>query len=355
MHYRTSRWSSRISATRCTTARWPWATPGSNRSCRRSCSSRTPSSSSSSTRERRTSAEEAMSRRSRSEPLCALVRATTGSRAIAGCCGRSRTPGAFRVRAAQPASRRSPPSGSESRLGVAGRKLVEPRDRVWTPARAKPARALCGAAESAPEGNAASAWNFSGPMLAALASAVAARDPYTAAHAAHVTFLAGRLAAAVSDSILQKPGPLDARDPHPSRRGRAADRAGRASQRRAAVRPLPPRAVGGRRLSDRLRRRRDPRGGAPALGRGRLRRDDLDTPLSSCAAGDASPRRDRALRGLAVRSVDRGGFPCCLGRRCLGPVSSLTAALARPAAVVRVQELDLVLVAWAVGLVPEWE
>jgi len=49
-------------------------------------------------------------------------------------------------------------------------------------------------------------------MLAALASAVAARDPYTAAHAAHVIFLAGRLAAAVSDSILQKPGPLDARE-----------------------------------------------------------------------------------------------------------------------------------------------
>jgi len=86
------------------------------------------------------------------------------------------------------------------------------------------------------EGNVASAWNFSGPMLAALASALAARDPYTAAHAAHVTFLAGRLAAwldweeqrlralhvgaplhdigkvAVSDAILQKPGPLDARE-----------------------------------------------------------------------------------------------------------------------------------------------
>jgi HD-GYP domain-containing protein (c-di-GMP phosphodiesterase class II) len=73
-------------------------------------------------------------------------------------------------------------------------------------------------------------------MLAALASALAARDPYTAAHAARVTFLASRLAAwldwdeqrllalpvgaplhdigkvAVSDSILRKPGPLDARE-----------------------------------------------------------------------------------------------------------------------------------------------
>ena len=73
-------------------------------------------------------------------------------------------------------------------------------------------------------------------MLAALASALAARDPDTAAHATRVTVLAGRLATwldwdelrvralhvgaplhdigkvAISDSILQKPGPLDARE-----------------------------------------------------------------------------------------------------------------------------------------------
>jgi HD-GYP domain-containing protein (c-di-GMP phosphodiesterase class II) len=73
-------------------------------------------------------------------------------------------------------------------------------------------------------------------MLAELASALAARDPSTAAHCARVTFLAGRLAAwlgwdvtrlralevgvplhdigkvTISDAILRKRGPLDARE-----------------------------------------------------------------------------------------------------------------------------------------------
>jgi putative two-component system response regulator len=73
-------------------------------------------------------------------------------------------------------------------------------------------------------------------MLADLASALAARDPSTAAHCVRVTFLAGRLAVwlgwddlrlralkvgvplhdigkvTISDAILRKPGPLDPRE-----------------------------------------------------------------------------------------------------------------------------------------------
>src|SRR5207247_7264579 len=121
-------------------------------------------------------------------------RASPRSRVITACCGRSRRRGASRYSAGRRWLGRSRASGGE--------------------------------------GQAASALNVCGPMVAA-APALTTRDPALAAHAARVTELAARLAAwlqwddtrlyamyiggplhdigkvAVSEAILRKPGPLD--------------------------------------------------------------------------------------------------------------------------------------------------
>ena len=115
-------------------------------------------------------------------------------------------------------------------------------------------------------------------MLAALASALAARDPSTAAHCARVTHVASALATWLGwdegsfDARVGAPSPRHRqgddlradpaqarpadrrrarRDPDSSRGRRPADPPGRPGAGRASVRPLPPRALGRRRLSDR--------------------------------------------------------------------------------------------------------
>src|SRR6185437_4889300 len=77
----------------------------------------------------------------------------------------------------------------------------------------------------------------------------------------------------------------------------------------AAVRALPPRALGRPGLSVPDARARDPAGGAAARGRRCLRRDDVAATVPACADGRARARRALCVRGLAVRPGARGTVP----------------------------------------------
>ena len=77
----------------------------------------------------------------------------------------------------------------------------------------------------------------------------------------------------------------------------------------ASVRPLPPRALGRRRLSLADPRQRHSARGPTARRRRRVRRDDLAAAVPPCAHARARARSRCALRRHAVRPGDRRALP----------------------------------------------
>ena len=179
--------------------------------------------------------------------------------------------------------------------------------------------------------------------LLALSEAVENCDPYTRGHSARVARMAyevglrldcdeselalltlggalhdvGKLG--VRDEVLNKPGPLTADElrevrAHPEIGARmvALDRALRAG---ASRRPLPPRAMGRRRLPERTCRVRDPARRAHPRRRRQLRRDDVGPAVPSCAPGAPGRGGGRAVRRHAVRSGGRRGVSGRMGIR----------------------------------------
>ena len=157
---RTSRSSSRISATRCTTARSPSATPGSAERSPRCCGCRELQSSSCSTKEALLCAAAATRLPSSSAPPYARARLSRASRITTA-----------HLRTIEQAPRSSAPR-------PVGRSETDHGHLAL----------------AQPAGKPPVAWNSIRPMLTALAAALAARDPSTAAHCARVTLLAARVA-----------------------------------------------------------------------------------------------------------------------------------------------------------------
>ena len=105
--------------------------------------------------------------------------------------------------------------------------------------------------------------------------------------------------------------PRAGRDPCAPGRGHVADRRGALAAARAAVRALPPRALGRTRVSDATRRHGDPRRGPDPRGRGRVRRDDVVAPLPPGARPPTTPlpRSSAARERSSTPRSSTGSWP----------------------------------------------